>query len=100
MEEDADDGRYGVRPITARRAGDAYAARARGLPAITVSCAGALDRAPNHHRLTDTPENIDQDALERAFGFCSELIELIDEEVGPDIAEAAEAAGEASFSRS
>jgi Iap family predicted aminopeptidase len=100
MEEDAEDGRYGVRPMTARRTGDAYATRARGLPSITVSCAGALDRAPHHHRVTDTPENIDADALERAFGFCSELIELIDEEVGPDMADAAQTAGEASFSRS
>jgi hypothetical protein len=99
-EEDLEDGRYGAKPVTARRAGDAYAVRARGLPAITVSCAGALDRAPHHHRLGDTPDQIDPDALERAFGFCSELIELIDEEIGPDIAETAAKAGDASFSRS
>jgi hypothetical protein len=99
-EEDAGDGRYGVRPVTARRPGDAYATRARGLPSITVSCAGALDRAPHHHRPEDTADRIDREALERAFGFCSELIELIDEEIGPDIAETAEAAAGASFSRS
>ncbi len=28
------------------------------------------------------------DALERAFGFCSELIELIDERIGPNVAAA------------
>jgi hypothetical protein len=98
--EDADDGRYGVKPITARRPGDAYATRARGLPAITISCAGVLDRAPHHHRPSDTPDQIDRAALDRAFGFCSELIELIDEEIGPDIAETAAAADEASFTRS
>jgi hypothetical protein len=84
--EDADEGRYGAKPISARRSGDAYAARARGIPAISVSCAGERDRAPDHHRPTDTPGQIDSHALDRAFGFCSELIELIDEEIGPDIA--------------
>jgi hypothetical protein len=87
--EDADEGRYQARPITARRPGDAYAARSRGLPAISISCAGVLDRAPHHHRPTDTPDQIDRNALDRAFGFCSELIELIDERLGPDIAASA-----------
>jgi hypothetical protein len=94
-EEDAEAGRYGARRIVARRAGDAYAARAGGIPAITVSCAGTLDRAPHHHRPTDTPDAIDEHALDRAFGFCSELVELIDEKIGPDIAASA---GEAHLS--
>ncbi|MEA2458435.1 MAG: hypothetical protein QOC95_1407 [Thermoleophilaceae bacterium] len=89
-DEDHDRGRYQARRLTARRPGDAYAIRSRGLPAITISCAGPLDRAPHHHRITDTPEEIDPDALDRAFGFCSELVELIDEEIGPDIAATAE----------
>jgi hypothetical protein len=95
--EDAGEGRYEAQPITARRPGDAYAARARGIPAISISCTPA----PHHHRPTDTPENIDRAALDRAFGFCSELIELIDEEIGPDIAAIAEREpGRASFSHS
>ncbi len=89
-EEDAEEGRYGARPITARRPGDAYAARVRGMPAITISTAGALDRAPHHHRLTDTRDQIDVQALDRAFRFCSELIELIDERIGPEIAATAD----------
>jgi hypothetical protein len=96
--EDAAEGRYQAKPITARRPGDAYAARARRIPAITISCAGVLDRAPHHHRPADTPDQIDPAALERAFGFCSELIELIDEQIGPDIE--AIAAEDASFSHS
>jgi hypothetical protein len=88
-DEDLNEQRYGARPMVARRPGDAYAARSRGVPAITISCAGALDRAPHHHQPTDTPEQIDEQALERAFGFCSELVELIDERIGPDIADAA-----------
>jgi hypothetical protein len=85
-EEDADDERrYGARPYTARRATDAYAARVAGFPAVSVSCLGARDVAPHHHRASDTVENLDPDALERAFRFCSELIELIDERIGPEI---------------
>jgi hypothetical protein len=98
-DEDVDENRYQAARVTARRPSDAYAARARGLPAVTISCAPA----PHHHRHTDTPSAIDRAALDRAFGFCSELIELIDEEVGPDVgATAAEASetGAASFTRS
>jgi hypothetical protein len=99
-DEDRDDRRYLVETTTARRATDAYAARTRRLPAITISCAPA----PHHHKPTDTPENVDPQALERAFGFCSELIELIDEKIGPDIAATATGsaprAGDASFTPS
>ena len=84
-DEDRDERRYQAEATTARRPTDAWAARTRRLPAITITCAPA----PHHHKPTDTPENVDAKALERAFGFCSELIELIDEEVGPDIAGAA-----------
>jgi hypothetical protein len=95
--EDAGEGRYHAQPVTARRPGDAYAARARGIPAISISCAPA----PDHHRPTDTPANVDTQALDRAFGFCSELIELIDERLGPDIAAIADSDPErASFSHS
>jgi hypothetical protein len=93
-EEDTAEGRYGAQPTTARRSGDAYAARARGIPAITVSCAPA----PHHHRMTDTAAKVEQAALDRAFGFCSELIELIDEEIGPGIA--AISSEDASFTHS
>jgi hypothetical protein len=84
-EDEEDDGRYRARPLVYRSAGDGYHARARGFPAITVSCANALDYAPHHHRATDTPDNLDAAALERAFGFCSELVELIDERIGPEL---------------
>jgi peptidase M28-like protein len=98
--EDRDEPRYLVEPTKLWRPTDAYAARARRLAATTVSCAPA----PHHHQPTDTPDNIDREALERAYGFCSELIELIDEEIGPGIAEiASERAadkGDASFTPS
>jgi hypothetical protein len=85
-QEDEEEGRYGARPFKSKSATDATAARARGFPAISISCLNALDYDPHYHQATDTPDNVDEAALERAFGFCSELIELIDERVGPDIA--------------
>jgi hypothetical protein len=84
--EDAERGRYGARPIVLRSVNDARAARRAGFPAISVSCRDDRDQAANLHRETDTPDRVDDDALERAFRFCSELIELIDERIGPDVA--------------
>ena len=73
----------GARPVVSRSVSDAHAARGRGYPAITISCLNALDYAPHYHQPTDTPERIDPDALERGSDFCAELVELIDERIGP-----------------
>jgi hypothetical protein len=88
-EEDQEDGFYGVKPVVSRIATDAYRARAKGYPAIAIGCANELDYAPNYHQPTDTPHNVDPQALERAYEFCSELIELIDETIGPRLGAAA-----------
>lgn len=66
-------------PLTLRSPSDAAAAQARGYPAITI-CARP---APDHHLRSDTPDRLDEDSLERAFAFCSELIARLDEELGP-----------------
>lgn len=84
--------RFGAKPIVSRLTSDALVARASGYPATTISCLGALDYSPSYHQPTDTPARIEADALERAFGFGSELIERIDERLGPDL----EAGGEQS----
>jgi hypothetical protein len=89
-EEDGESGRYGVRPIVLRAIDDALAARRAGFPAVSISCRGPDDRPEHLHRETDTPDHVDDAALDRAFGFCSELIELIDERIGPDVAAARE----------
>ena len=94
--EDTGEGRYGARPNVIRSVTDALAARRARFPAVTISCRDENDHPPNLHRVTDTPENVDDAALERAFGFCSELVELIDESIGPDVA-AARAGREAAF---
>lgn len=67
-EEIAEDGAHDARPRFVHEAGDAGAAGGRGIPAITVSSAGAL---------------LDPAALDRAFEFCRELATRLDAEVGP-----------------
>ena len=84
--EDAEDeDRYGARSYVSRSVTDAVPARGRGFGAISVACLNERGYAPHYHQPTDVPENVDEDALERAFGFCSELIELLDEEIGPEL---------------
>jgi hypothetical protein len=56
--------------------GDGYAARLRGLAAVTVSCRGP-----------DGP-SIEENAIERAEAFCVQLITRLDAELGLDLATA------------
>ena len=74
-----------ARGVVSRSVTDAYSARAAGYPAISIGCLNAMDYVPNYHQFSDTPENIDTDALERAFNFCADLIERIDERIGPEL---------------
>jgi hypothetical protein len=84
--EDAeDDDRYGARSFVSRSVTDAVPPRGRGYAAISIACLGEHGYAPHYHQASDVPSNLEPEALERAFGFCSELIELLDEEVGPDL---------------
>lgn len=76
-----DDPEAGARPFVLRSVSDGAAAQGRGYAAITI-CGRP---APYHHLPEDTPDNTEDDALERAFAFCSELIERLDQEVGPDL---------------
>src|ERR671914_836793 len=76
-EDDEDENAFGARPIVNRSPSDGYAARSAGLPAITISCRGRLDYVP---------ARVDAEAIERAEGFCAELIRRLDAEVGPDLA--------------
>lgn len=70
-EDDGEDGVYRARPHTSREPSDAWAAIARGIPALTISCEGSL---------------VDPAAVERAQAFCRELIERLDAEIGPRLA--------------
>jgi hypothetical protein len=77
--------RVGVRGFVSRTVSDGYAARSAGFPAITITCKGRLDYTATHHQLADTADRIDDDALERAYAFSCELIEKLDQTVGPDL---------------
>src|SRR5919106_888556 len=80
-EDDEEENPFGARPIVNRSPSDGYAARSAGLPAITISCRGRLDYVP---------ARVDAEAIERAEGFCAELIRRLDAEVGPDLRAQAE----------
>jgi hypothetical protein len=80
-EDDEDENAFGARPIVNRSPSDGYAARSAGLPAITIGCRGRLDYVS---------ARVDAEAIERAEGFCAELIRRLDAEVGPDLAAQAE----------
>jgi peptidase M28-like protein len=90
--EDAEEDYYGVQPVSSRSATDAHRARVAGYPAIAIGAANEHGYPSHYHQSTDTTDTIDPDALERAYEFCAELIELIDERIGPQLAVPAEQA--------
>lgn len=69
--EIAEDGGHDARAKVDHQAGDAGAAAARGIPAITVASAGAT---------------VNPGSLDRTFEFCREMVERVDAEVGPRLA--------------
>jgi hypothetical protein len=76
---------FAARGLVLRAPTDAYIARLAGFPAITLCCREALDYAPEHHRVGDVPARVDDRALERAIGFCSELVRRLDADLGPEL---------------
>jgi hypothetical protein len=74
------------RGMISRNTTDALAARAAGFPAITITSRNALDYAPNWHQMTDTPDRIELESLDRTYAFCSALLERLDESIGPELA--------------
>ena len=66
----------GAAAVVTRSPSDAYAARAAGLPAVTITCRGSLGYAE---------PRVDERAIERAEAFCAELIGRLDAELGPDL---------------
>ena len=71
------------RGMMSRNTTDALIARSAGFPAITITSRNALDYAPNWHQMTDTPDRIEPDSLDRTYAFCSALLERLDDSVGP-----------------
>jgi hypothetical protein len=84
--------RFGARGYASRFATDALVPRAKGFPAINISCTDESDYPPHFHQLTDTADRIEPAALDRVYEFCAELAERLDETVGPALESAASAA--------
>ena len=63
---------------------DASIASSLGNPAITIACLDERGRIQHSHRPSDTPENIDAGATERATDTLERLVRLIDEGVAAE----------------
>jgi hypothetical protein len=86
--------RLGSRPTVLRLGTDGVTAAMRGYPSITICALDRSGRIPNLHRPSDTVENLDPPALERAADFVEDLVREIDRALAPA------QAGEPSASRS
>jgi Zn-dependent M28 family amino/carboxypeptidase len=71
--------RYDARPLDSRLVTDAYVPTLHGYRAIQITCLPELNIAPHYHQPSDTPDHLQPEALERAFEFCSQLIQRIDQ---------------------
>ena len=63
---------------------DASVAASRGHAAITLTCLNDRGRIEHSHRPSDTPENVDPGAVERATDTVERLVRLIDEAVAAE----------------
>jgi hypothetical protein len=63
---------------------DASAAASHGHAAITLTCLDDRGRIQHSHRPSDTPENVDPAAVERATDTVERLVRLIDEAVAAE----------------
>jgi hypothetical protein len=73
-----DDPGLDARPQKARGTSPAFPARLARLPAITFGCLDDRGLAPRSHQRRDTPDAIDEQALDRAVEFGLLLIDAID----------------------
>jgi hypothetical protein len=72
-------GRHDPQPMPSLALADAAVAAQHGYKAIRIACLPEPTFAPEYHRPTDTPDRLDREAPERAYQFCSELVERIDQ---------------------
>jgi hypothetical protein len=83
---DREDGnRYRARPIRIPFHTDALPVNARGFRAISLIGAEDGVGPPYYHTHADTPDKLDEDAMERAVDFAVELARQIDRDVGRQI---------------
>lgn len=63
----------------------AYTARIEGYAAVSIGCRDEQGAIPHSHRQTDTAEQLDPKALESSYQYLCQLIEQIDEQIGPTL---------------
>ena len=74
--------RYQARPLVHGVAGDSMPPRVAGFPATAITCLNERNYVPERHTPNDTPDRIDQAALDRAHGFALELVRALDRDIG------------------
>ncbi len=82
--------RYNARGVPRRTVSEGHLARGQQFPAITISSLNALDYSPYNHADEDTADRVDEQAMERVYGFTCRLLEMIDERVGEEFEKAGE----------
>ena len=68
-------------PTIRRRGSDAVLPAIKGHPSVTICCLDERGRAANADTTTDTADNVDAEATERAIDFAERLIRRMDAEL-------------------
>jgi hypothetical protein len=74
----ADEAHLGAAPYRGRGTSPALPGRIAGIPSITIGCLDERGLPPRSHLPTDTPERIDQQALEATLTLALALVDAID----------------------
>jgi hypothetical protein len=78
----ADEGEVGARPIRNGGISAAVLARSYKYPAVAITCREGDEAFPlGHHTPSDTPEEIDPVAIERASAFVVNVVRLLDRDL-------------------
>jgi hypothetical protein len=81
----------GAAPHRGRGGSPALPARVAGVPAIAIGCLDDHGLASRSHQRSDTPETVDNAAIDRAVELGQELINAIDSSLAPETPHAAAA---------
>jgi hypothetical protein len=74
----------GSKPYLWRLGTDGVIPAMRGYPSITLCSLDPRGRIPNFHKKSDTPTNVDPEAVERAIDFVEEVVRRIDRAMAPE----------------
>ncbi len=71
--------RLGSEPKVWRNGTDGVIPAMQGFPSVTLVGADEAGRVPNHRRTSDTVENLDAEALDKAVDYVEEVVRRIDD---------------------